>query len=198
MRFFFIIIFLLSSRLLHAQNSEIEFSSGYTYFGNWDVKGANFNFTYQRNLNKFINLYSQINISSGILTKNLGTVDYDGYPFANFYASNQVKKINIGPSFKFFKIKRHSFSVQPLISIVSYKYLATGGFIRNLSSNAPKEALYFGLPLNYEHGFAMGFMGQAGYRFCLNKNLNLGTDFNIQNFKGNGEINSNLVLSVKF
>jgi hypothetical protein len=134
----------------------------------------------------------------GTLSENLGTVDYDGYPFAIFYASNQVKKVNLGPSIKFLRDKRHSISIEPLISIVDYMFLSTSGIIRNLNPNVPKESLYFGLPLNYDKGLALGFMGQMGYRFRIKNKFKIGLDVSIQNFKGNGEFNTNFVLSQLF
>lgn len=191
-------LFFVSSLQIFAQKNTFEFSSGYTQFGTWDLIGSNINISYQRKVSNYLSFYSQLNLSMGTLSKNLGTVDYDGYPFAIFYASNQVKKVNIGPSLKFLRDKKHSFSIEPLFSIVNYNFLSTSGFIRNLNPNVPKESLYFGLPLNHENGFALGLMGQVGYRFRIKNNFKIGLDANIQNFKGNGEINVNLVCSKSF
>lgn len=194
-----ICLFLVMSNLhLFAQKNTLELSTGYTRFGSWDVKGANINFSYQRKMNNWVNFYTQLNFSNGTLAKELGTDLYDDYPFAIFYAANQVQKLNLGPSIKVLGQKKHSFSFEPLISIVNYKFLATGGFIRNLSPNVPKESLYFGLPFNYEKGLALGLMGQIGYRFRLKKDFRIGVNSSIQTFDGNGETNISLVMSKSF
>jgi hypothetical protein len=192
---FFLLTLILQNS--NAQKRIVEFSGGYTGFDSWGVNGFNLNVSYKQKIIKRLNAYFQFNQSSGMKETKL-TNGYEDYPFAYFYASNSVKKLNLGTSISLIDKSHHTVCVDILGSLIHYKMLYTGGYIRNLDTNAPKELRFFGLPLNYEKNVTLGMMGQIGYRYKFKKHLGVGIDCNIQLYEGNSEGNLNLVIQHRF
>jgi hypothetical protein len=196
--FFLVVTILLFHTNSYSQKNEFELSLGHSRIGTGDIKGLNTNIAYKRLVYKSLGLFFQINHTSGFKRRVLDPTDFDGYPFAQYYATANVLKLNLGPSLKMKFFKSHSFNFEPALSLVSFKFLSSGGFIRNTNLNVPKELLFLSLPINFEKGYAIGGMGQIGYRYHFKNNIKLGPNINIQLYQKHGEINSNIVMSKSF